>query len=165
MRSNGALDWLARLLAGAAAVFLCAMMMVTVADVVLRSLFANPIFGTIDLVELFQVTLILLGQPETIRREEHVVVDLVDHVAPEHAVSLLRVLAALLAVILLALMLWHSIAPARDTYVFGDRTLDLGIPRFIHWIPILLGTAAAVLVCLVMLARSIRAARNARPRP
>jgi TRAP-type C4-dicarboxylate transport system permease small subunit len=155
---------MARLLAGAAAVSLCAMMMVTVADVVLRSLFKYPIFGTFDLVELFLVTLIFLGLPETFRREDHVVVDLVDHMAPARVVTLLRVLAALLAVGLLTLMLWHSVAPARDTYVFGDRTLDLGIPRYLHWIPILFGTAAAVLIGLMVLARSVRAVRNVRPR-
>ena len=161
MRRSGAPDGLARLLAGVAAAFLCAMMLVTVADVVLRSLLAYPIFGTFDLVELFLVTLIFLGLPETFRREEHVVVDLVDHIVRPRMVALLKVLGALLAVALLALMLWHSVAPARDTYVFGDRTLDLGIPRYIHWIPILLGTAAAVLGTLAVLVRCVRAARDA----
>ena len=99
--------------------------------------------------------------PETFRREEHVVVDVIDHLAPERAVALLRVLAALLAAALLGLMLWHSVAPAHDTWRFGDRTLDLGLPRFIHWLPILLGTAVAVLVTLMMLARRLRAARDA----
>ena len=155
-----ALEGLARLLGGAASLFLGAMMMVTVADVVLRSLFSYPIFGTFDLVELFLVTLIFLGLPETFRREEHVVVDVVDHVAPGRVVALLRVLGALMAVALLLLMLWHSLPPARDTYVFGDRTLDLGLPRYLHWIPILLGTAAAILAALMVLAGSIRAARG-----
>jgi TRAP-type C4-dicarboxylate transport system permease small subunit len=160
LRPSGALERLTRLLARAAAVFLGAMMMATVADVVLRSLFAYPIFGTFDLVELFLVTLIFLGLPETFRREEHVAVDVVDHLAPERAVALLRILGALLAVALLALMLWHSVPPARDTYVFGDRTLDLGLPRYLHWIPILLGIAAAILAALAVLARSLRAARD-----
>lgn len=153
-------EGLARLLAGVAAVFLCAMMLVTVADVVLRSLFAYPIFGTFDLVELFLVTLIFLGLPETFRREEHVVVDVVDHVVPPRVVALLKGLGALLTVVLLALMLWHAVPPARDTYVFGDQTLDLSIPRYIHWIPILLGTAAAVLAALAVLVRNARAARD-----
>jgi TRAP-type C4-dicarboxylate transport system permease small subunit len=156
-----ALEGLARLLGGAASLCLCAMMMVTVTDVVLRSLFSYPIFGTFDLVELFLVALIFLALPETFRREEHVVVDVVDHLVPPRLVGLLRVLAALLAAALLGLMLWHSVAPAYDTWRFGDRTLDLGIPRFIHWLPILLGTAVAFLVTLIMLARRLRAARDA----
>ena len=156
-----ALDGLARLLGGAATLFLCAMMMVTVTDVVLRSLFSYPIFGTFDLVELFLVALIFLALPETFRREEHVVVDVVDHLVAPRVVALLRVLAAVLAAALLGLMLWHGVAPARDTLRFGDQTLDLGIPRFIHWLPILLGTAVAVLVALMLLARRLRAARDA----
>ena len=135
------------------------MMLVTVADVVLRSLFSSPVFGTFDLVELFLVALIFLGLPETFRREEHVVVDVVDHLAPVRAVARLRVLAAALAAVLLGLMLWRSIAPAYDTWRFGDRTLDLSIPRFVHWLPILLGTAAALLVALMMLARAVRQRR------
>ncbi len=153
---SGALERLARLLAAAAAVFLCAMMLVTVADVVLRSLLGYPIFGTFDLVELFLVTSIFLALPETFRREEHVVVDLVDHLAPARAIPPLRVLAAALAALLLALLLWHGVAPAWDTYVFGDRTLDLELPRWLHWLPILLGTAAALLVALLLLARSLQ---------
>jgi TRAP-type C4-dicarboxylate transport system permease small subunit len=156
-----ALDGLARLLGGAAVASLCAMMLVTVADVVLRSLFKHPIVGTFDLVELFLVALIFLALPETFRREEHVVVDVIDHLVPERTVALLRVLAALLAVLLLGLMLWHSLAPAYDTWRFGDQTLDLGLPRTIHWLPILLGSAVAVLVALMMLARRVRAARDA----
>ncbi|MGH6914044.1 MAG: TRAP transporter small permease subunit, partial [Geminicoccales bacterium] len=63
---------MARLLVGAASAVTCAMMMVTVTDVVLRSLFDYPIFGTFDLVELCLVALIFLALPETFRREEHV---------------------------------------------------------------------------------------------
>jgi TRAP-type C4-dicarboxylate transport system permease small subunit len=138
------------------------MMLVTVVDVVLRSLFKYPIFGTFDLVELFLVALIFLGLPETFRREEHVVVDVIDHLVAPRAVAWLRVLAALLAVTLLGLMLWHSVAPAYDTWRFGDRTLDLGLSRTIHWLPILLGTAAALLVGLMMLGRAARDARQGR---
>lgn len=155
MRPAAALDRLARLLAWAAAAFLAAMMMVTVIDVVLRSVFNTPVFGTFDLVELFLVAAIFLALPETFRREEHVLVDLVDHVAPAGAVRWLRLLAAGLAVVFLALMLWHAIPPAKDTYVFGDRTLDLEIPRFLHWIPILLGLAAALLTALSLLFRAV----------
>ena len=57
-------------------------------------------------------------------------------------------------------MFWHSVPPTRDTYAFGDRTLDLGLPRYLHWIPILLGIAAALLAALAVLACSLRAARD-----
>lgn len=165
MRGAAVLDGLARLLAGAASVATCAMMMVTVADVVLRSLFNYPIFGTFDLVELGLVALIFLALPETFRREEHVAVDVVDHLAPARLVVLLRLLGMLLASGYLAFMLWHSVPRARDTYIFGDLTLDLGIPRFVHWIPILLGTAVAIFVALLVLVRIARAGRSDWRRP
>jgi len=144
-------DWLSRSVSWAAAAFIFAMMMVTVADVLLRSLFSLPIFGTFDLVELFLVAAIFLAVPETFRREEHVVVNVIDHLVPPRVTQTLRVTGIVLATGYLALILWNSVGPAYDTYRFGDETLDLGLPRFIHWIPILFGTAAAILVLLRVL--------------
>lgn len=139
---------------------MCVMMMVTVCDVVLRSLFAYPIFGTFDVVELCLVSFIFFALPETFRREEHVVIDIVDHVAPPHVVEGLQVLAAGITTMFLAVLLWRAIPPAYDTYLFGDRTLDLGLPRFIHWLPILLGTGIAILVTLSILVRTIAGVRG-----
>lgn len=136
------------------------MMMVTVADVVLRSLFAFPIFGTFDLVELFLVTSIFLALPETFWREEHVIVNVIDHIGPAPLTAALRAVGMVMAAVFLAVILWNSLQPAYDTYRFGDQTLDLSLPRFVHWIPILVGTAISILVGLFMLVRAAREARQ-----
>lgn len=136
------------------------MMMISVTDVALRSLAGLPIFGTFDLVELFLVASIFLALPETFRREEHVIVNVVDHVAPPRLTSILRVLAMIAAIVFLAAILWNSLTPAYDTYRFGDETLDLSIPRYIHWLPILAGTAVSILVGLMVLVRALRQARR-----
>lgn len=136
------------------------MMMISVIDVALRSLAGLPIFGTFDLVELFLVTSIFLALPETFRREEHVIVNVIDHVAPAWLTSVLRVLAMIAAVVFLAAILWNSLTPAYDTYRFGDQTLDLSIPRYIHWLPILAGTAVSILIGFLVLLRALRDARR-----
>lgn len=155
-----AFDRAARIFGLAAAVFLIAMMMITVVDVSLRSLFKIPVFGTFDLVELLMVATIFLAVPATYLREEHVVIDVIDHVAPRRLVTVLRWIGTVLTLIFLVVMGSQMIEPALDKIAFGDVTLELGIPKYIHWVPILLGTFfSAVAVCAILW-RDIRAPRR-----
>ena len=156
-----AFDWAARFFGLAAAVFLIAMMMVTVADVGLRSLFNIPITGTFDLVELFLVASVFLAIPGTFLRDEHVVVDVIDHVAPRRFTRALRWIGTVLTLGFLVVMLTQMISPAEDTVEFGDVTLGLGIPKYIHWIPILLGVFFSAIAVAAILVRNILRARRA----
>lgn len=157
---NKAFERAARYFGLAAAAFLVVMMMVTVVDIALRSLFNIPVFGTFDIVELMMVATIFLAVPATYLREEHIVIDVVDHVAPRRFVDVLRWIGGVLTFVYLAVMGWQMIEPARDKIDFGDVTLDLGIPKYIHWIPILLGTFCSALAVALILWRDARAARK-----
>lgn len=156
-----AFDWAARFFGLAAAVFLIAMMMISVADVSLRSFFDIPIFGTFDLVELFLVASVFLAIPGTFLREEHVVVDVVDHVAPRRLTAALRWIGTVLTLGFLVLILTQMIQPALDKVEFGDVTLELSIPKYIHWIPILLGVFFSAIAVAAILLRDILRARRA----
>jgi TRAP-type C4-dicarboxylate transport system permease small subunit len=138
-----------------AAVFLVAMMLITVTDVLLRSLFSIPIFGTFELVELGLVATIFLAVPATFLRDENVVVDLIDHLIPAGGIRWLRLLGLLLSLIFLAVMLWRMWQPALDTLEFGDQTLSLEIPKLVHWLPILFGVACTLIAVIVVLLREI----------
>ena len=63
----------------ASALFLAAMMLITVADVGSRALFNLPITGAYDLVQLFLVGTIFLSIPDVFLRDENIVIDFVDH--------------------------------------------------------------------------------------
>jgi TRAP-type C4-dicarboxylate transport system permease small subunit len=151
-----AFDWAARFFGLAAAVFLIAMMMITVADVALRSLFNIPIFGTFDLVELFLVATVFLAIPGTFLRDEHVVVDVIDHVVPKGVTAVLRWTGMILTLAFLVLMLSQMIEPAHDMIEFNDVTLSLSIPKYIHWIPILLGVFFSAIAVLAIMVRNFR---------
>src|SRR6266550_1620079 len=60
-----------------AAVFLAAMMLLTVADVALRAVFNRPIHGTFELIELCLACTIFVALPAVFLRDEHLVVDVV----------------------------------------------------------------------------------------
>ena len=127
------------------------MMLLTVADVVLRALFAQPIPGMLDLVELALACTIFLALPAVFLRDEHLVVDIIDHVAPRKVVRWLDVAGALLSAAVLAVMAWRMLPLARDMHAFGDVTADLAIPKLWYWVPVLVGVIASMLTALAFL--------------
>ena len=127
------------------------MMLLTVADVVLRALFARPIPGMLDLIELGLACTIFLALPAVFLRDEHLVVDIIDHVAPRRAVRWLDLAGAVLSAAVLAVMAWRMLPLARDMHAFGDVTADLAIPKLWYWVPVLVGVIASILAALVFL--------------
>ena len=138
---------------GLAAVALAAMMLLTVTDVVLRMFFRAPIQGTLELVELGLACTIFLALPAVFLRDEHLVVDVVDHFAKRPLVRLLDLASAVVSAAVLALMAWQMVSLAQTTREFGDVTSDLSIPRIYYWVPVLFGVVASAAATLVLILR------------
>ena len=132
-----------------AALFLAAMMGLTVADVVLRSFFAAPIRGMLELVELGLACAIFIALPAVFLRREHLVVDVIDHLVKPGLVRWLDRLGALVSLGVLAVMAWQMWPLARTMVEFGDVTSDLSIPRLWYWVPVLGGVGFSVLAVLL----------------
>src|SRR2546428_7592315 len=120
-----------------AAAFLAAMMLLTVADVVLRAVFNRPIHGTFELIELCLACTIFVALPAVFLRDQHLVVDVVDHFAPPRFVRVLDLAGAAASLVVLAVMLWRMAFLAHDMQQFGDVTADLSIPKIVHLVPVL----------------------------
>jgi TRAP-type C4-dicarboxylate transport system permease small subunit len=128
------------------------MMLVTVADVVLRAVFNQPIRGSFEIVELLLACTFFLALPAVFLRDEHIVVDVIDGAAPRWVPPLKR-LSLAIAAGLLAAMAWQGWIAARDAVDFHDVTSDLAIPRLWYWIPVLAGMIGACLAAVAMLLR------------
>jgi TRAP-type C4-dicarboxylate transport system permease small subunit len=139
----------AKLCGWLAAVFLTAMMLLTVADVVLRAVSTKPIRGVVELVELMLACTFFFAIPATFLRDEHVVVDMIDGWLPR-LVPWLRRAASAIAVVMLGLIAWQSWISAADTLVFGDVTSDLSLPKLLYWIPLLIGIAGGAVAAAAM---------------
>jgi TRAP-type C4-dicarboxylate transport system permease small subunit len=148
-----ALDTASWLCGWVASACLAAMMLLTVADVVLRAAFNRPIRGVYELVELLLCATFFVALPAVFLRDEHIVVDSIDRYAPR-AVPWLRRVAGLVAVAMLSLMAWQGGVAARDTWSFGDVTPDLALPKILFWIPLLFGLAAGAVAALATLFRT-----------
>jgi TRAP-type C4-dicarboxylate transport system permease small subunit len=135
-----------------ASTFLAAMMLLTVADVVLRAVLNRPIRGTYELIELLLCATFFVALPAAFLRDDHIVVDSIDRYLPA-AVPWLKRLAGVIAVAMLALMVWQGAIAARDAWSFGDVTSDLSLPKILYWIPLLFGLAGGAVAALVMIFR------------
>jgi TRAP-type C4-dicarboxylate transport system permease small subunit len=129
------------------------MMLVTVADVVLRAAFNFPLLGTAELVEFGLACAVFFGLPAVFLRDEHLVVDVIDHFAPARVVRWLDLLGALVSLGVLAVMGWQMLPVARSMYEFGDVTSSLSIPKIYYWIPVLVGVFASAAATLFFIAR------------
>jgi TRAP-type C4-dicarboxylate transport system permease small subunit len=146
-------NFVARLFGYIAALFLAAMMLLTVADVVLRALFGYPVRGMLELVELGLACTVFLGLPAVFLRDGHLVVDVIDQITRPSVVRLLELLGALVSLGVLTVMAWQMLPVARAMYEFGDVTSDLSIPKIYYWIPVLAGVIASAVATLLFIVR------------
>ncbi len=135
-------------------------MLLTVADVLLRTFFRYPIQGMLELVELGLACTIFLALPAVFLRDEHLVVDVIDHLVRPSAVRILDLSGALLSLAVLVTMAWQMVPLARSMHEFGDVTSDLSIPKIYYWAPVLLGVVASALATLVFILRWLRRASS-----
>ncbi len=126
------------------------MMLITVADVVLRATINFPIRGTLEIVELLLAASFFLALPATFLRDEHIVVDMIDRKVGVRGVDLLKRISALTGFLLLSVLCWQGWIAAQDTLVFNDVTSDLAIPRIYYWAPVLAGLFGSVVAALAM---------------
>jgi TRAP-type C4-dicarboxylate transport system permease small subunit len=126
------------------------MMLLTVADVVLRAVANQPIRGMFEIVELLLACTFFLALPAVFLRDEHLLVDVIDPLAPRW-VPLLRRMAEIIAIPVLGLMAWEGWKAAQETLVFHDVTSDLAIHRILYWIPVLFGLIGGAAAAVVMI--------------
>ena len=131
------------------------MMLLTVADVVLRAVTNQPIRGTFEIIELLLACTFFLALPAVFLRDENLLVDVVDPIAPRWVPRLKR-LAELIAIPVLGLMAWEGWKAAAETLVFNDVTSDLAIHRLLYWIPVLVGLIGAAIAAVAMMLRKER---------
>ena len=126
------------------------MVLLTVADVVLRTFFGYPIRGMLELIELGLACTIFIALPAVFLREEHLVVDVLRRSRP------LDLAGAAVSLVVLAVMGWHMLPNARSMIEFGDVTSDLSIPRLWYWVPVLFGVVASAAATLFFVFRLLR---------
>jgi TRAP-type C4-dicarboxylate transport system permease small subunit len=132
------------------------MMLVTVADVVLRSFFGLPVRGQFELVELTLAYSFFLALPAVFLRDAHLVVDAADHFVSAQVRRALDIIGAVVSLVVLAVMLWQMAPQAIYVMRFGDMTFDLQILKIWYAAPALAGIAISAVIAALLVARDLR---------
>jgi len=134
----------------AAAIFLLFMMLFTTASVILRYV-ANWNGETdVDIMVWAFATCIFIALPAVTLRDEHVAVDLIDHLAPQRVIRVLRWFGLLMVIVFLAISFYKAFPVALEKLEFGENTMSLDINRFWFWLPMLIGLACATLAAVAL---------------
>lgn len=133
-------------LEGMAAAVLFALMLLTTADVLGRSLFNMPVTGTVELTQLMLAALVFFALPVVSWREEHIAVDLLDAVFPQRLVCWRQLLVNAFSAAALWVVARRAWALGERALDWGDRTQFLNIPTgyFTYGIAVLLALSAVL---------------------
>jgi len=138
IRVLGGVRNLARILHGAAGIALVFLMLLTIADVVLRA-FHRPIAGTYELVGYAGAAAIAGAMPYTSWMRGQVYVDFLLERLPGPARMICRLATRLLVIALFGLLGWHLVKYGRDLRVCGEVSPTLELKFY----PVVFGFAAA----------------------
>lgn len=130
------------------------MMILTVADVVMRKVFNNSILGALESTELAMIVLIYFALAHVETVDGHVKVDLiVDRFGPRVQAAF-DVLTQLIGSLMFGLMTLSSLYYAERMRATGQVTQDLWIPLWPFVYVVAIGLA---LMCLVLFFKCLRA--------
>jgi TRAP-type C4-dicarboxylate transport system permease small subunit len=123
---------------------LLAIMLLTCLDVSMRYFFGRPIAGTYDLVSL----LASFAMPFTMLQKGHVAVEILVQSLSRGKQLIIETVTHILGILLFLVLVWQSIALARDMKAAGEVTPTLLVPFY----PILYCMAICFLaLCLAIL--------------
>ena len=112
---------IANLLAAAA---IMALMVLGVLQIVMRTVFNNPIDGYIDLVELSMASMAFLGAAYTQRMGSHIRMELLMGRLSGRMLWLVEAVGAALAMFIIGVLIYYSYGHFRRAYTLGDPTID-----------------------------------------
>lgn len=154
--------WLAalcRFFAGIGGLTLLAMMLVTVASVILRGVVGRPIPGDFELVEVGSAIAIFCFLPWCQMNGGNVLVDFFTHRANPRTNHLLEAVGDLLFFLIAALLLWRLIPGGMEMREYGEQTMVLRLPLWWSFVIILPAMALLTVTCLATMVGHFRAAR------
>ena len=120
------------------------MMLLTFVDVIGRYVFSQPIFGASEMISALLAATIFAGLGITNARDEHIVVELVDHQVRLISPRVYDVIIQLFSVGAMALVAFVMAEAALESYHQNARTFVLEIPTF--YITSVVSTLAAISV-------------------
>ena len=156
-RALGVVENAFNLLAGG---LIFALMLLGVAQIVLRVAFDAPILGYIDIVEVSMVGFAVLSIAFVQRVGGHVRMELVLSRLRGRALWLVEAGGVSLAAFIVAVLIPYSYAHFERAYLFGDSTIDIELPTWPAKLVVPLALGLLLLRLLLQCAGYLRLARH-----
>ncbi|MFC2968498.1 TRAP transporter small permease [Acidimangrovimonas pyrenivorans] len=148
-----------RLLAGLAAAILLGLVAIVFAGVVSRYLFARPILGLNEVVQLTAVALVMLGLPHCTAARGHVTVDVLDNAIGRLGRLAGDILSRIVSLLVLSALVRRAVAKALDAHEFGDVTNMLSLPLWPFYAAIAAGMGLSALVLAAQMIAIVKQGR------
>jgi TRAP-type C4-dicarboxylate transport system permease small subunit len=141
---DAAAGFLNRLSAGS----LFAMMLLTLADVVLRKVFSRGILGTLELTEFMMAGVVFLALAQTERLDRNVHMDLIMQRSGPRTRLLAAMIIRAVCFVFCAVITASALAYANAIRTSGEVSLDLWIPKYPFIYAVAAGWACLALIFL-----------------
>lgn len=140
---------LGRWCGGMSLVLILAAGLLTVGDILLRSVTGKGVLGTTDLTQLLIMAAAFVAIPYGFFADSHVAVDLATERLHPRKIAMIKAAAALLAVAVFALAGAFGFSQARLEHGYGDASPTIQIPKLWYWVWLVGGSALAGLAALI----------------
>ena len=144
-----------RVINGVGTVVLGVMVLLTVADVLLRLFLDRPIRGAFEIVEFLMVMVVFSAMAYTGLLRGHIVIQILSSRLPECPRAILDSIADLISIGFCCLLIWQGIAQAQMTRLRNDISGVLSIPVSPFYYVVVLGMVLMGLVFLANLLDSV----------
>lgn len=159
MLSRSAVTWLDKTFGIAAGVILFVLMTIVFVDVVGRYLFASPLRGSFEYVQICMALVVFMALPVIVAREENVQVEVFEVFIPKPLRRFTRLLGFAISIAVVAGLVWIAFQRASSFYATGERFVLLPAPLY----PIAYFILAMWLVALaIMLVQLIKLPKHKR---
>lgn len=132
---------------------LCLVILMVMADILLRQSIGFTVPGAIDLVQLGVMASFFLALPSAFLHDANVGVEFITDPLPPRALATVKALAALLGALFMATMTWYCAGQAWLQIGQGDRSQTIGVPIVLYWAPLLAGSLLSVTTGLLLCVR------------
>lgn len=147
---NGLLRWANRVLMFAAGVFLVAMIFLTCANILLRTVWL-PVNGTFELMGYFGAVVTAFALGYTQMTKGHIAVDVLFNLFPQSTKTLIQAINHSVCLVFFGLIAWRISRYAGTLWKTGEVTETLGIVYYPFVYCVALGCAVLALVFLTEL--------------
>lgn len=152
---EAAINRISRTLNAIGVTFLMAMMLLTVADVLMRYLFNRPILGSIEITEYLMAVTGFSGLAWCAAGREHARVDLLLGLFSKRTQAIFDSVTYFLCLTVVPLVAWQGFVSSNYARETGKHSFLLEIPAYPFYLALGIGFAALFLVLIVLMVKSV----------